>query len=289
MEILLHLAGTGNAPEEAVFHRFGIEQCYVKQLSLAQDRMHVTRKKHHHTGFEIHMVMRGEQIYEIGQTVVCVRAGEFLLLSPLVKHRTVEEAAETSKYSLSFRLRENSPLASALTDLSPYLKGRIPIAVLENVERIRAERGTQALCGSAILCNRAFECIILFLRLTNPEGLLELHEEQTGEDVRLLLAKQYIADNLCQSLTVADIASYCCISTKQLTRLFERTEGVAVAAYVRRARCARMEELLANTARSLREISEEMGFQNEYYFNTFFKKHAGMSPGAFRKSVQKTQ
>jgi AraC-like DNA-binding protein len=34
---------------------------------------------------------------------------------------------------------------------------------------------------------------------------------------------------------------------------------------------------------SIKDISEIMHFNNEYYFNAFFKKYSGMPPGEYRK------
>jgi AraC-like DNA-binding protein len=48
-----------------------------------------------------------------------------------------------------------------------------------------------------------------------------------------------------------------------------------------------IEKLLSDPSLSLRQISEKMEFNNEYHFNSFFKKYAGMTPGAYRKSVVK--
>ena len=57
--------------------------------------------------------------------------------------------------------------------------------------------------------------------------------------------------------------------------------------YVSRKRCERIEKMLVDPTLSLHSISEIMNFNNEYHFNSFFKKYAGMSPGAYRKAVLK--
>jgi len=100
------------------------------------------------------------------------------------------------------------------------------------------------------------------------------------------MAKKYINDNVHTPLTVPEVADYCCISPKQLTRIFLREEGIHISEYIRRTRCKQIERLLSNPALSLRAISEEMGFANEYYFNTYFKKHSGMTPGTYRRTMK---
>ena len=121
-----------------------------------------------------------------------------------------------------------------------------------------------------------------------PSAVAEKTVEEL-EEVRLTLAKQYIGDNICNSISVDELADYCHIGKKQLTRIFLRGEGCTAAEYVRRARCLHIEKLLADPSQTLSGISEEMHFCNQYYFNTYFKRYSGMTPGAYRRSVLGTQ
>ena len=121
-----------------------------------------------------------------------------------------------------------------------------------------------------------------------PSAVAEKTVEEL-EEVRLTLAKQYIGDNICNSISVDELADYCHIGKKQLTRIFLCGEGCTAAEYVRRARCLHIEKLLADPSQTLSGISEEMHFCNQYYFNSYFKRYSGMTPGAYRRSVLGTQ
>lgn len=103
-------------------------------------------------------------------------------------------------------------------------------------------------------------------------------------DYRIYMAKQYIADNIDLSPNVDDVASYCYLSSKQLTRLFHKYENTTPAAYIRKLKTARIESLLASDM-SLKSISEKLNFSDEFHFNSFFKTNSGMSPGEFRKMI----
>lgn len=286
MKILYQQTRSSREDPESFLRIAGIGQCYFKRISFENDRKHITRKRHHHTGVEIHMIEKGYQIYEVGEECVRVEAGQYLLLSPNVKHCARREDAATSKYSIFFCVEEGSPFSRAVLALGEYAMGEISRETWNGVEEICAEKKQSAPYSKALVGNWIFACLVRILRpFLSEDGFPE--EEREGEDPRLILAKQYVSDNICRAFTVSELASYCCISTKQLTRLFESGEGMAVAAYIRKERCARIEELLSGTSLSLREISEEMNFNNEYYFNTFFKKYVGMTPGAYRRSLQK--
>ncbi len=41
---------------------------------------------------------------------------------------------------------------------------------------------------------------------------------------------------------------------------------------------------LKNTAKSIKEIAEDMHFPNQSFLGKYFKEHSGMSPSEYRKS-----
>ena len=128
------------------------------------------------------------------------------------------------------------------------------------------------------------ECIFIYLRLL---GLREETAEpkDSASDVRLQLAKQFVSENIELNLTVEDLAQYCHLSSKQLTRIFRQEEQITPLTYIKRQRLFYAKKLLANKTLSLREISEIMHFSSEYYFHSFFKKEEGMPPGTYRKMI----
>lgn len=53
--------------------------------------------------------------------------------------------------------------------------------------------------------------------------------------------------------------------------------------------CSEAKALLANSKASIKEIAYQLGFQDANYFSKFFRKHEGMSPGAYRASKKGRQ
>lgn len=283
LEILYRQANTGELPQFDSLNALGIERFYIKRLYYKSDRTSVTRKGHHHTGFEIHIIEHGYQTYEIGGKSVTVNEGELLLISQLVNHIAKSEDAETKKYAITFTASQYCPLTHEKEHISDYFLGTVPSALYENLTFIKNEYDSNKAYSDAIIASRAHECALMLFRLL---GVSECTAEPHSEgDERLFLAKQYIRDNVLRPVTLPEVASYCCISSKQLTRIFSRWEGVTVTEYVRKQRCLYIEKLLYDRSLSLREISEMMNFSSEYYFNALFKRHSGMSPGAFRKML----
>ena len=280
-------------PENDTYHsatsleEFGILQCYLKRIVSKRDKTNITRKRHYHKCVEVHIIEKGYQIYEIEGKYIKLEKGDFLMISPQSYHRLAEEANETEKYSFTFELKNDGMVEQLFTGMGSCFSCVTPIMVRECIVYIEEEKRERKPYHTVLICNRVLECILQILRLF-PSAVADATVEQFG-DMRLELAKQYIGDNICYPISVDELADYCHIGKKQLTRIFLCEEGCTVAEYVRRARCCHIERLLADPSQTLSGVSEEMHFCNEYYFNTFFKRYTGMTPGAYRRSILGTQ
>ena len=262
---------------------FGIEWCIFKQIAFARDRARVTKKSHYHTSIEIHIIERGYQVYEAGGEAVRVTAGEFLILPPSLPHIALDENPATEKLAFGFRLREGAPFALP----SSVLHGVLPDRAWESISVIKEERRRRAPFYPAVTESRVWECLLEIFRAVEVIKRFPSSAPDSEENEHLLLAKQYIQDNVRYAVTLPELASYACIGEKQLERIFRRDMGMTVMEYIRKERCHEIEALLSDPSLSLREISECMQFGSEYHFNAFFKKYAGMPPGAYRKAVMK--
>ncbi len=257
------------------FAHFGITHCYFKQLHIDCDTSKITRKTHHHNSFEIHIIENGEQEYEVKETNYTVKSGEYFFIPPFTKHKLINSAPRTEKFSLTFS-------CDKLMYLNQCMLGTVPVRFFENAQFIINESLNITTTSDMLIENSVFESVVMFLRLCRLREM-PLEQKNATEDLRLEAAKEYIDDNIESWITVNDIAAYCYLSTKQVTRIFLKHEGVSPAQYIINRRTAHIQKLLENEELSLKSISDKMNFQNEYYFNSFVKKHLGMPPGTYRK------
>ena len=91
-------------------------------------------------------------------------------------------------------------------------------------------------------------------------------------------------DNKNLFLNCAEVAAHCACSEKYLSRCFRRYYGMTLLSYIHEVQLREAERLLLGSEALLSEIAEVLGFANEHYFNSFFKRYRGVSPGAFRRS-----
>ena len=255
--------------------RFEIQNCYLKLLTLDCDRGSITKKLHHHMGFELHFVTRGFQEYTVDGKKYKLEKGTFLFISPGVSHTVIYSLPDTKKISITF---DKQIKAACLC-----LFGKTTERIESNLEFIKNEALLKKEISSSLIENAILEIVVNVFRISGVEE--SKNRQKPDEDTVVSLARQYIDDNIETNPTVNDVAQYCYLSAKHLTRQFLKFEGVSPGRYIIKSRVTRIEKLLSDPNLSLKKISEIMNFNNEYYLNSFFKKYAGMPPGEYRKTL----
>lgn len=90
------------------------------------------------------------------------------------------------------------------------------------------------------------------------------------------------------SLRHRDIAFYAdrlCITPKYLSRIVREASGRSPKEWISIRIMLEAKVLLRDQSRSIQEISDILGFPNQSFFGTFFKKMKGLSPSAYRTSL----
>lgn len=261
-------------------NRFGIANCYLKYIFVEKDSQSITKKVHHHTAFEVHIVEQGYQIYEMDGRKYRIDPGDYLIIPPLVKHRVVCSAHNTVRFSITFNCIDKE--LPEFTEPAYTLCGKLSPPVPDNLNFIREEYKRNQGTSRLLIENRLLETIVLLFRVA---GMKEKPGEctDTAIDARVSIAKQYVADNVELNLTITDLAKYSHLSTKHLARLFHKFENISPSDYIKKQRVEHVAALLLDETLSLKDISERMNFNNEYYFNSFVKKNLGVPPGVYRK------
>lgn len=261
--------------EISSLRQFNISNCYLKKLSIENDDKNISKKRHRHNGFEIHFVVSGFETYSVGDKQLHINAGEFLLIPPFVPHHVLQISEHMQKFAVSFNFKYE-------TDLDHY-SGKITNHMHDCISYVNDELFKNQEISLTLIENRITELIIEFLRLIGYSYKTAIR--QGDENVIISFAKQYIEDNISYSPNVSDVADYCNISARQLTRIFKHFEGLSPGEYITLLRIEKTLKLLADDTLSIKEISDKMHFNSEYYFNSFIKKHLGMPPGEYRRVI----
>ncbi len=125
--------------------------------------------------------------------------------------------------------------------------------------------------------NGIIEIAEMFVRFIIYENMLRLKKSYFDE------VKRYVCENIGTKLTASKIAAGVHISKSTLYTTIKDATGLSVNEYITNIRLNQAKDLLSESEISVNDISNMLGFANISYFISFFKKHIGLTPLAFRK------
>ena len=259
-----------------------------KALCGGKQHFYITPKLHHHNYYEVHFSLDGFVNYNIGNKNITLESGQYLIITPKIKHQATSFSDPLYRLTLLFGF-EPQNVKNPVSDefrKQDYWTGTISVQMKDAFDFIVREAAKNSLLSPHLIGNRVFELLCLLLR---DMGINEAPVDtgaNSETDIRLTIAKQYILDNVNFPIICTDVSSYCHLSYKQLNRLFLKNEGVSLLEFIHSAKISAAQELLRKTDYTIGQISEMLHFSNEYNFNSFFKKYSGVTPGDYRRALR---
>lgn len=172
---------------------------------------------------------------------------------------------------------------------------RVPIIYLTSAGALEERLEGLSLGGvDYVLKSCAPEEVLARIRIHLQLGWRELlagsplrKEEAVGDDALILRAAMRLINQSLEELpSLAEIARKVGTHDKRLSAIFREHLGTTVFAYVRDARLRRAQELLADSAMSMQDIAELVGFRSACNFTTAFRERQGMTPSQFRQQMR---
>lgn len=107
-------------------------------------------------------------------------------------------------------------------------------------------------------------------------------EKNLRDDV-VVSAIRYFELNICNKITLSDVAAAVGVSVSGLIQHFNDHTNLTPAKYLTAMRIKKAEMLLCSGDMPLSEIASQCGYDNSFYFSNTFKKVKGVSPKVYRQ------
>jgi AraC family transcriptional regulator, activator of mtrCDE len=185
-----------------------------------------------------------------------------------------------------FAGRRRSALLEALPEHIVVQFGQRPeYAWLEGLIRMMAREIEAQSAGSAVIVAQLSGALFTLA----VRAHLEAHPSHAGvlglmRSTRLAPALQAMLDRPEVAWTVESMADLCHLSRATFAREFDRCAGQAPLAVLTSLRMEKASQLLLDDVQDTASVGEAVGYQSEAAFNRAFARHAGMTPGRFRRA-----
>lgn len=163
-------------------------------------------------------------------------------------------------------------LRSCSYPLSLRAEQEIPTRLLAD---LHSERAMQAL--------QIYQLVYGILLTLMEEHNIRFAKEEPSACV--VKAIQFIRQNLSAKLTVPEIAEAASVSKSTLTKCFQKELSMSVKEYVFALILTEAERQLLDSKKPIQDISEQLGFYDQFYFSRKFKEKFHKSPREYRKSA----
>jgi two-component system response regulator YesN len=126
--------------------------------------------------------------------------------------------------------------------------------------------------------------IILKEFLLRLHDLISFNPDDKNQQI-ISEMKEYIAANYQDGITLSEMARKFNLSSGHLSNLFHEETGESFSDYLNMIRLNKAKELLKTTDDKIYQIADQLGFNDAYYFSSWFKKLVGASPTTYRDNI----
>ena len=236
-----------------------------------------------HDFWEIVIVTEGEIGVTAGKDVFHLRRGQAILHTPNEFHNLWSERGREAGFLIfTFSAANLAIPPSRIFEVRDLAE---PIDILTEL-RTSLQRHKGWIEGVRKGCEQKAVLALKRLELFLLQTLFENQPQRAGNPLSQS-AKHYAAvvkfleENLHCNLSIAEIAAACQLGEVNLKKIFSRYAGVGVIAYFNHLKMQAAVKMLENGA-TVRETAEQLGFVNQNYFCTVFKRVMGKPPKSFK-------
>lgn len=134
-----------------------------------------------------------------------------------------------------------------------------------------------------IIAQRPVTDVVTSISAAYHESISELNRKASYTPIVLLSQKHIETYYYKEDLSLQDLADSIQISPTYLSRLLKNEIGVSFIEYLIQVRVEKAIQIMSDPMVKLYEVAQRVGYNNQHYFSTAFKKVVGLSPAEYRK------
>jgi len=273
----------------------------LKVYNVLEQPFYITRQKHdsiynmpvchYHNVYEIYYLLEGRRNYFIQNKIYPVVKGDIVLINIHDIHKTMDfNHSSHERILINFKKDFIEPLLEAEDNLLDCFLSEHKVIHLNVSEQsfvqsvlmkmLEEDRKRQKgfLTYEKILLTE----LLLFIN-RNMDKFDEQERYRNSIQNKMSEVALFLMENYMKKLSLKQVADEFFITPSHLSRTFKKTTGFGFIEYLNSIRIKEARKLLKETGKSVMEIAELTGFDNQTHFGRVFKQMTGMSPLQYRK------
>ena len=253
-----------------------------------------------HDYFEIAYVLNGDVSCQVGERSFRCKEGELIVIGSALYHRMWRHTRAHPRIATIFFMPE--AICEARTNgeqaefLMPFylqeakfphvVRARtgIPAEVFGLIQRIHTSLPTKT--SLARLSVRTYLKMILILLVNHYSpylGKRQVGDRKQQANRRIAPLFEFLEMHYHEAMTVEDAAAVLEISKPHFMRLFKHVTGQSFISYLNHFRIAKAQALLTATEEPIAQLCQAVGFCDQSYFGSVFRKTVRMTPLEYRR------
>ncbi|HVT72075.1 MAG TPA: AraC family transcriptional regulator [Lacunisphaera sp.] len=225
----------------------------------------------------------GHGWFRSGGPPVTVTPGDLVWLPPRQAHAYGADAAEPWTIAwVHFAGEEAEAWRRLLADAAGTNDRRVSLPA-SRLDEIGLEEVYRPLERGHALRDQVAAVVALRSTLQAIVELAAAHRRPGTAHERVAAAAEKLRRDWRQRPSLRQLAAAAGMSVTHFSALFRRRTGFSPVDFLIRQRVRQAGQLLDGTSLSVREIAEQVGYEDPYYFSRCFRRVMGCSPRAYRK------
>lgn len=255
---------------------------------------HWQNSLHTHSYSQVISVLKGTGTIQIGCDCYALSEHSIFFIPPYVPHATTVSNADSPPQLMDVKFSvAPGALSDAICKLPAQLDPSLFSQFQHYFERILKESEENLPYSYDRICMYFGLTLTTFLRhghsacLPEPPPYLDDLSVQEINGVDMRKVTQYIQQNYAVPISLEDLAKIAIVSKSKLILAFKDAYNTTPIKFINQVRLEKAKSLLLNSASSIGEISEMVGFQSLHYFSRYFKSREALSPVEYRQRYSK--
>ncbi len=278
---------------DITYNDFNPTVFYVSKVRMLTEGIY-----HDHDFTELAYVLSGKGKYIIDGKEYSVEAGDLVICNPGVKHTHLvvnpkEPTIEFISGFTDFHFKNMAPNSIELRDGSCiiHMSSELRQEISMHCYAMIAERESNQPGRYFMFKTHLMQMLLLVIR-----EISEIEKtDQTGcnfesynKSYAVNRIINYLNENYEHKISLEQIAHNIYLSPVYISKIFKEETGESPINYLIKIRLEKAKDILqSKNSGSIKNIANQVGYEDVYHFSKLFKKYYGVSPLYYRKNVIK--